>query len=103
VSFYRVSVLDRNGVVAASRTAGTLPETAGLLVALGGCVEEEWAKPLLDAQGEFTVEVTRSGGRTLNDSDKAYLEECVQALGALIPEDDDELNRLRWHNPERQA
>src|SRR5689334_18764879 len=100
---YRVSLLDRNGTVATSRTAEGLRETAALLVALGACTGEEWAKPLLDELGEFTADVRAEGGRILNAQESAALLGTVEQLGGLIPADDDELGRLRWHNPERQT
>lgn len=103
MTMYRVSLLDHDGTVANSQTAEGIPATAALLVALGACTGQEWAKPLLDELGEFTAEVRAEGGRILTVEESAILMNTVERYGAVVPTDDDELGLLRWNNPERQT
>jgi hypothetical protein len=103
VSFYRVSVLDHKDAIAVTRTASDLDHTAQLLVGLGACTSDAWAKPLLDEYGELTVQVLGAEDRPLEPSETSRLLELVRELGGITPDNDDHVGRLRWRNPERQT
>jgi hypothetical protein len=79
---YRVSVLDPEGIVANSVTADSLAGTAKLVIGLAGCIGDEWTKPLLDADGELTIEVKGAGERDLTETEKTDLAALVAELGA---------------------
>lgn len=88
MSFYRVSVLDPEGVVTDSRTADSLAATAKMMLGLAGCIGERWTKPLLDADGEFTVQVKGAGDRDLSDDERAGLTALLEEFGAFNLEAD---------------
>lgn len=83
MTFYRVSVLDPEGIVADSRTADSLAQTAKLMLSLAGCIGEPWTKPLLDADDELTVQVKGAGDRELSADEKAGLTALLEEFGAF--------------------
>lgn len=100
MSFYRVSLLDNEGVVADSRTAGTLADTARLMVSLGECIGEPWTEPLLDADGELTIRVKGAGDRELSELEKNGLRALLEELGATDRGDDADGSRWEITAPE---
>lgn len=103
MSFYRVSLLDRNGVVVTSQTCDSMMGVAGMLAMLGTASSEEWAKPYLDEYGELTVSITRAGGAPLLDGQMDHIMDLVREAGGVVPESLEEIGVLRWNNPERQT
>lgn len=93
MSFYRVSLLDPEGVVADSRTADSLAATARIMLGLAGCIGERWTLPLLDADGELTVQVKGAADRDLTADERDGLTALLEEFGAFHLEDDDEGGR----------
>jgi hypothetical protein len=89
VTFYRVTLLDREGIVADTRTSDSLAGTAKLMLDLAGCIGEPWTKPLLDADGELTVSVKGAADRELSEDEKAGLTALLEEFGAFQLEHDD--------------
>jgi len=98
VSFYRVSMLDNEGVVANSRTADSLADAAKLMISLAGCIGEPWTKPLLNADGELTVCVRGAGDRELEPAEKDGLTALLEEFGAFHVEPDE--SGGRWGIPD---
>lgn len=99
MSFYRVSVLDNEGVVAESRTADSLARTAKMMLALAACIGDPWTKPLLDADGELTICVRGAGDRELTDDEKAGLTALLEEFGAFHVAPDDSGGRWGVASP----
>lgn len=93
MSFYRVSLLDREGVVVDSRIAVSLARAAKLMLGLADCIGEPWTKPLLDADGELTVQVKGTADRELSDDEKTGLTALLEEFGAFQLEPDDDGRR----------
>lgn len=93
MSLYRVSLLDREGIVADSRVSDSLAGTAKLMLDLAGCIGEPWTKPLLDADGELTICVKGAGDRDLSDDEKAGLTALLEEFGAFHVDDSAEGGR----------
>lgn len=89
MSFYRVSLLDPAGTVADSRTCDSLAATAQLMLKLARQSDEPWAKPLLDADGELTVQVKGAGERELSADEKDGLTALLEEFGAFNLETDE--------------
>lgn len=93
MSFYRVSVLDLEGVVADSKTADSLAATAKLMLGLAESIGEPWTTPLLDADAELTVRVKGAGDRELSPDEQQGLMALLEEFGAFKLEDDGEGGR----------
>lgn len=93
MSLYRVSLLDREGVVADSRVCESLAGTAKLMIGLAGCIGERWTRPLLDADGELTICVKGAGERDLTDDERAGLTALLEEFGAFHVDDSAEGGR----------
>ena len=93
MSFYRIYVLDREGVAVDSRAATTLADTASILLTLADSIDEPWAKPLLDADGELTLRVKGAADRELSADEKAGITALLEEFGAFRLATDDEGGR----------
>lgn len=88
MTFYRVSVLDQEGIIADSRTSDSLAGTARLLLDLADCIGEPWTQPLLDADDELAISVKGAGDRELTTNEKHGLTALLEEFGASKLADD---------------
>ena len=88
MSFYRVSLLDREGVVAYSAVLESLPDVAANMLAHADLIGHPATRHLLDADGELTIKVRGPGERELTDTEKTGLQALLEEFGATHLEDD---------------